>query len=198
MIAAATRPARRPNHAARRRRWRRPAPTPKATAITRARRNTAPGSSANHCSTPPRWITRQPRRQQVRQRGRVDEVAGVEVPAGHRHRVRDEVRALVEVVRVRQAVAEAPEPQRRGDDQDQREDERGRAGAPHRLGRRRGRVFMRRGQSASEASHAALSRRAARARSRRRAAPCRPARPRRASRARRARAAPSRCRSRAG
>ena len=140
----------------------------------------------------------QPRRQQVRQRGRVDEVAGVEVPAGHRHRVRDEVRALVEVVGVRQPVAEAPEPQHRRDDQDQREDERGRVGAPRRLGRRRGRVFMRRAQSASEASHAALSRRAARARSRRRAAPCRPARPRCASRARRARAAPSRCRSRAG
>ena len=141
---------------------------------------------------------RQPRRQQVRQRGRVDEVAGVEVPAGHRHRVRDEVRALVEVVGVRQPVAEAPEPQRRRDHQDQREDERGRVGAPRRLGRRRGRVFMRRAQSASEASHAALSRRAARARSRRRAAPCRPARPRCASRARRAHAAPSRCRSRAG
>ena len=54
MIAAATSPTRRSNQA-------RPAkyvaatvPTPKNTAIQRPARNTPPGSSANHCSTPPR------------------------------------------------------------------------------------------------------------------------------------------------
>ena len=57
MIAAAISPTRLSNHA-------RPAkyvaatvPTPKNTLIQRPARNTAPASSANHCSTPPRWMT---------------------------------------------------------------------------------------------------------------------------------------------
>ena len=58
MIAAATSPALRPNHAL-------PAKYVAATVAdaeehgdpARAARNTAPASSANHCSTPPRWMT---------------------------------------------------------------------------------------------------------------------------------------------
>ena len=61
------------------------------------------------------------RRQHVGQQRRVDEVARVEVPAGHRHRVRDEVRALVEVVAVGQAVIDAPQAQPRRHEQDQPE-----------------------------------------------------------------------------
>ncbi len=57
MIAAATSPARRPNHSRPAPKVAATAPTPKPTAITRDHRITAPGSSANHCSTPPRWIT---------------------------------------------------------------------------------------------------------------------------------------------